>query len=274
MPVIEAGYGVAWDADRSAVANPFTLMYAAAARRRSWVHSKYVLGDSVCKTNLQLSGMCVKVRGPSGAYYIKHLNPWLGGEFNPDLVDRDFDGIMGLDQCKRLNGDWEGCCSCFPAAMCCFPERDCSEGEQPPVNPVTDSNYFSDALYRQRCAAVDFQFPPGMPVWEQDPTNICLRNPFRLMPETCTHRQGVVGGGSGNPVENVAQLYHEEPVDARRRVEDFLGSAGAAVWAGGITSMGSGYAPGQTTGLRMPDNLMYPAHIVFRIGPTRTQGLR
>eukprot|EP00961_Rhodomonas_salina_P266789 3605111-Rhodomonas_salina.1 len=95
-----------------------------------------------------------------------------------------------------------------------------------------------------------------------DDNNICMHNPLQKIPDTCTHYQGILGGGTGDPVESIEALYHETPTVLDSSVEPFLIATDLAIWKGLVASAALSYKPLQTQFVSMPENLIYPAHIV------------
>eukprot|EP00961_Rhodomonas_salina_P176365 2377251-Rhodomonas_salina.1 len=117
------------------------------------------------------------------------------------------------------------------------------------------------------CKQHDFDTPLQTPIPESFEPNICARNAVARQHSTCLHHQGVVGGESGGAVRTIGRLYHRSFAHASTvyDTEDFLVAAHPTLWAGRISSLGLDYVPGRQRMLRMPADIIYPAHIILSV---------
>jgi hypothetical protein len=268
MPVLPAQAATKWTLDRSSTSNPFTVMVASHTRAVSQKHIRYVLGDEVCGLGSHLESVCLVTRN-ADAY---HVNPWVAGEFNPSFEKNTVDSdnhVMGVDQCRRSNGEWQACCSCFPGPRCCYPAADCSG-----VTTLDSSNLFSNANVKSQCDSLGFRTPPEQPIEPTHATNVCNRKPLKTQQFICTHLQATLGNSDSARIESIDQLYHDQAIAAAAYfVEDFLVDADPALWVGKSIAHSKRYVPGLNAMLRMPDNILYPSHIVLlaRASSVRSQ---
>ncbi len=270
LPVLPAEHGVSWRADSSGLSNAFTLFFASNIRPETQVHVRNILGDKICRSGTHLTSICASLTSAGTQEYV-HVNPWLGGEFDiffsGEMSNTPNDDIMGLDQCKRVGGQWQTCCRCFPKSICCYPDEVCQEERS---DTQSSDNYFTQTQHVSACNPRELKRTGKTPINDGHATNICTRNPFDFIPPVCTHHQGVVGTNAGTPIPDLRSLYHEKARETPTSyfVEDFLVAAESVLWAGGVASDSSSYMEGRAHLLRMPRHLIYPAHLVFTVGNT------